>query len=315
MKTLPKRRSRRVMAWAAFLALGVMTWPGAAWSLGRLFPDDNIWNAAVDALPVHSMSSKYINTIGSNRTLHPDFGSGTWDGQTIGIPYNQVSGTQAKLQVSFYYDDESDAGPYPIPDSPRIEGGSDHHILLVDTDNQKLYEIYDASKDSKGQWSAGSGAIWNLSSNDLRPAGWTSADAAGLPILPGLVRYDEVASGEIRHALRFTASNPQSAYVWPARHLASDDSNTSYPPYGMRFRLKAGYDISGFSGQVQVILQALKTYGMMLADGGGNWYISGEPDERWNNDVLHELSRVPGSAFEAVDVSSLMADPNSARVK
>jgi hypothetical protein len=215
----------------------------------------------------------------------------------------------------FDYEDESDPGPYPIPPDAPIEGGSDcdgdRHILIVDRDNCRLYEIYSAYPETDGSWSAGSGAIFDLTSNLLRPDTWTSADAAGLPILPGLVRYEEVASGEIKHAIRFTAPETRRAYVWPARHYASSRTDTRYPPMGQRFRLKSPFNDSGFSPEVRVILDALKRYGMILADNGGSWFISGVPDERWDNDVLREIRQVHGSDFEAVDVSSLMVDPDS----
>ncbi len=270
-----------------------------------LFPNDNYWNTPINTLPVHASSSAWINSIGANTGFHMDFGSGTWDGGPIGIPYNIVSGSATtKYNVDFYYPDESDPGPYPIPTNPNIEYGSDHHILVVDTDDCTLYEIYDASF-SDGQWSAGSGAIWDLSSNALRPYGWTSADAAGLPILPGLVRYEEVLAGEITHALRFTADCTGNYYIWPARHIAPSGSCATPVPFGARFRLKASFDISGYSHDAQVILQAMKTYGIVLADNGSPWYVSGAPNENWDNDVLHEIDNVSGSDFEAVDTSSL----------
>jgi hypothetical protein len=238
-----------------------------------------------------------------------DFGSGMWDGGPIGIPYNVVSGSSAtKYSLEFYYPDESDSGPYPLPPAPLIEYGSDHHILVIDTDACMLYEIYDARYES-GQWRGGSGAIWDLYSNALRPETWTSADAAGLPILPGLVRYEEIESGSIRHALRFTAEET-AGYIWPARHQTSEPQD-GIPPLGARFRLKADYDLSGFPPELQVILQAMKTYGIMLADNGSNWYVSGAPDERWDNDLLHLLDVLTGSDFEAVDTSELVVDPNS----
>jgi hypothetical protein len=220
--------------------------------------------------------------------------------------------------VTFDYSDESDPGPYPIPPDAPIEGGSqstgDRHVLVLDSGNCILYELFFAYPQPDGTWRAGSGAIFDLRSDALRPAGWTSADAAGLPILPGLVRFDEVASGEIKHALRFTAPQTRKSYIWPARHYASSLTGQQYPSMGQRFRLKADYDISSFSAETRVILAALKKYGMILADNGSSWYISGAPDPRWNNDVLHELGRVTGAAFEAVNESVFMVDPDSAYV-
>ena len=286
-----------------------------------LFPADNIWNARVDHLPVHPLSEDYIDTIGRDAPFHPDFGSGIWppdDGGPIGIPYVVVPADQPGVVVEFYYADESDPGPYPIPDDPPIEGGpdseGDRHILIVQGGSCLLYELFDAWPQANGGWGAGSGAIFDLNSNALRPAGWTSADAAGLPILPGLVRYDEVASGEINHAIRFTAPETQRAFVWPARHFASDLTGINYPPMGTRFRLKSGFDMSGFDPQVQVILLAMQRYGIILADNGSSWYVSGSPDERWDNDILHQLDALTGNDFEAVDVSSLMTDPDSGSV-
>ncbi len=280
-----------------------------------LQPADNIWNVPVDALPVDTNSDAYVNTIGRASHVHADFGSGTWEGFPIGIPYTTVPGTQPKFTVDFWWPAESDAGPYPIPPNVPIEGdpngNGDRHILIVDRDNCLLYELY-AAHQINGQWNAGSGAIFDLNSNALRPDTWTSADAAGLPILPGLARYDEVASGEINHALRFTAPQTRGEYIWPARHEASDLTGAQYPPMGQRFRLKASFVIdNSFSPHAQVILRALKKYGLILADNGSRWYISGAPDERWDNDVLHELDVVTGDDFEAVDVSSLMVNANS----
>ncbi len=280
-----------------------------------LFPDSNIWNTPVDRLPVSTDSSAMIATIGLDRTLKADFGSGTWDGGPIGIPFVTVPGTQPKVPIEFGYADESDPGPYPIPPDVPREWGSDHHVIVVDRDNGLLYEVYDAEQQYDGSWHAGSGAVFDLRSNALRPGSWTSADAAGLPILAGLVRYDEVASGTITHALRFTAPETRRAYVWPARHFASSLTGARYPPMGQRFRLKADFDLSGFSPKNRVILQALKTYGMVLADNGSSWFLSGAPDPRWDDDELRELLDVPGSAFEAVDVSSLVVDPDSGEAR
>jgi hypothetical protein len=230
-----------------------------------------------------------------------------------------VGKNQKKVKVTFEYSDESDNVHYPIPSSPLIEGGinsdGDRHILILDKDNHMLYELYNAYKNPDGSWRAGSGAIYNLNSNVLRPKNWTSADAAGLPILPGLVRYDEVKAGEIKHAIRFTASRTPKAYVWPARHFASSNTYESLPPMGQRFRLKSSFNITNFSKDTQVILKAMKKYGIILADNGSNWYISGAPDERWNNDIFHELNSVKGSNFEAVDSSTIMANSNSGITK
>ena len=273
-----------------------------------VFPVDNAWNRRVDGLPVAAGSAATVEAIGASKTMHADFGSGLWDGGPIGIPITVVGKGQAKSTVRFEYADESDRGPYPIPAGVKIEGGAgadgDRHALIVDRDACRLYELY-ALRRVGGRWTAGSGAIWNLRSNRLRPAGWTSADAAGLPILPGLARYDEVASGRIDHALRFTVSRTRRAYVWPARHVASSLTDPTLPPMGERLRLKSSFDTSGFPRQARVVLEALKRYGMIVADNGSDWYVSGAPDPRWSNDDLHTLGRVPGSAFEVVDTSSL----------
>jgi hypothetical protein len=285
----------------------------------QIFPVDNVWNTAVENLPVSPSSSSYINSIGAGIGLHPDFGSGLWDGAPIGIPFNIVSGTQPKVGITFQWPDESDPGPYPIPTDAQIEGGAqsegDRHVLVLDKEACKLYELYYAKHQVNGNgWTAGSGAVYDLSSNRLRPRDWTSADAAGLPILPGLARYAEVADGEITHALRFTAVNTRNAYVWPARHIASDLAGASYPPMGQRFRLKAGFNITGFSPQVQVILRTLKKYGMILADNGSNWYISGIPDAGWDDDhLVNQLKTVKGSDFEAVDGTAPMIGMDFAR--
>jgi hypothetical protein len=303
------------------LALGLAAWswaqPPKAGTCS-IFPADNIWNTPVDTLPVSANSAAYVSTIGASSPTHADFGAGLWDGGPIGIPWITVPGTQMKYPATFQYADESDPGPYAIPLSAPIEGGSastgDRHAIAIDVDNCVLYELYSAYPQASS-WQAGSGAIFDLKSNALRPATWTSADAAGLPIQPGLARYDEVAAGEIRHALRFTVPHTQRAYVWPARHYASSLTGAQYPPMGQRFRLKASFDISPFPADVQVILRALKKYGMILADNGSAWYISGEPNAGWNNDHLSTMRNIPGSAYEAVDVSSLMIDPNSGQAR
>jgi hypothetical protein len=269
-----------------------------------LFPASSPWNRRVDALPVVADSATLIASIGLGEHVYADFGSGTYEGSPIGIPYNVVSSKQARSRVTFEYADESDKGPYPIPARPRIEGGSDHHILIVDKDACRLYELGGARRSAAG-WQAWAGAIWSLKSNKLRPETWTSADAAGLPILPGLARYDEVARGAIPHALRFTVERTRRAYVWPARHYASSATDPSLPPMGLRVRLKASFDTSGFPRQARIVLEALKRYGMILADNGSNWFVSGAPDSRWSNDDLHSLHRVTGEAFEVVDASAL----------
>jgi hypothetical protein len=284
----------------------------------QVFPANNVWNARVDTLPVDAKSAAYVNNIGPTTGAFAAFGSGLWLGAPIGIPYVTVPGTQPKVAVSFLYASESDPGPYPIPASVPIEGGSsstgDRHIEVIDQTNCVLYEVSGAYPQANGSWTGVAGAIFDLKANNLRPATWTSADAAGLPIFPGLARYDEVAAGAINHALRFTAPQTQEAFVWPGRHQASGITDTGYPPMGERFRLKASFNISTFSPQTQVILRALQQYGMFLADNGTAWYLCGVPDPGWDNNQLRELEQVQGTDFEAVDESSLMVDPNSAQV-
>lgn len=272
-----------------------------------VLPADDVWNTPINTLPVDANSAAYVSTIGSSSPVHPEFGSAS----SNGIPVNVVPGSQPKVNVTFYYADASDPGPYPIPANPLIEAGSDHHLLIVDNTNCIDYEIYNASQNSDGSWSAGSGAIFPLTAEQLRTAGNTSADAAGLPILPGLVKYDEVASGVINHAIRFTAPETADRYIWPARHEASSNSGSNYPPMGQRFRLKQSFDVSGFAPHVQVILNAMKTYGIILADNGAPWFITGVPDPRWDDTEMHQLTQVAGSNFEAVDESSLMINQNS----
>ena len=276
----------------------------------RMFPADNPWNTDISSEPVDPASDALITTCGRSASLHPDFGT-TWLGAPIGIPYVLVKATQPRVPVSFDYADESDPGPYPVPPDAPIEGGSsssgDRHVLVVDVDNWKLYELFDARPANEGaRWTAGSGAVFDLSSNALRPAGWTSADAAGLPILPGLVRYDEVVERkEIRHALRFTCPTTRRAYVSPARHFASSRTDAAQPPMGMRVRLKASVDISGFPPNVQVILRAMKAYGMFLADNGSSFYVTGAHDMRWNDEELNTMKRLHGSDFEVVRMGPL----------
>lgn len=270
----------------------------------QVFPPDNPWNQDISTLPVHPNSDAYLRSIGLDTGLHPDFGT-VWEGAPIGIPFTTVRGDQPMVPVSFYYADESDPGPYPIPPDAPVEGGvdsdGDRHVLVVDLDNRMLYEMFDARRRSDGGWDAGSGAVFDLTSNALRPDGWTSADAAGLPIFAGLVRYDEVVErGEVTHAVRFTVSRTQRAYIPPATHFASSSDDPDLPPMGLRVRLRADYDLSDFSPNVQTILRGLQRYGMYVADNGSNWYITGAHDPRWNDDELHELSRVKGRDFEVV---------------
>ena len=299
---------------ALALVAAVVPGTGAAFPLPQapgceIFPEDNAWNTPVDDLPVADNSAQIIRSIGAETGLHPDFGSGRWEGAKIGIPITVVGDGVTKKRVRFRYADESDRGPYPIPRDVKIEGGrdsdGDRHALIVHKGECKLYELFALYRRADGGWRAGSGAIWDLSSNRLRPDGWTSADAAGLPIVPGLARYDEVRRRRIDHALRFTVSESRSAHIWPARHDASDSNDPDLPPMGLRVRLKADYDISGFPRQARIILRALKRYGMMVADNGSDWYISGAPHPKWNNDALHTLGDVTGSAFEVVDTSSM----------
>ncbi len=298
---------RAALIGVVVLALGggsaqALRLPGA--SSCSIFPAGNPWNERVDKLPVAANSAQMIASIGIDTGLHPDFGSGLYDGGRIGIPFDVVSKSTPRSHVTFDYSDESDHVAYPIPTTVHIESGSDHHALLVDKSACRLYELFALQRTSSG-WHAGSGATWNLRSNHVRPAGWTSADAAGLPIFPGLARYDEVARGVIDHALRFTAERTRKAYIYPARHYASSSDDPSLPPMGLRVRLKASVDISGFPRQTRIVLQALKTYGMILADNGSNWYISGAPDPHWSNDALHTIGRITGSDFEVVDTTSL----------
>ncbi len=297
----------------AGLALGLAGSTAGAPTIGGcpVFPASSVWNQRVDRLPVAGASDATIAAIGDG-AVHADFGSGLWNGSRIGVPYVVVHGKQTpKSRPRFEYASESDKGPYPIPRTVPIEGapnlaaGGDRHALIVDRDSCRLYELYALQRTSSG-WRAGSGAIWNLRSNALRPAGWTSADAAGLPILPGLARWEgDAATGTIRHALRFTVERTRRAYVYPARHYASSSTDPSLPPMGLRVRLKASVDISHLPRQARIVAQALKTYGMILADNGSNWYLGGAPSAHWSNDELHALGSLHGSDFEVVDTSGL----------
>lgn len=285
-----------------------------------VFPADHIWNTRVDSLPVDPHSADYIQSMNPATSLHADFGSGTWNGAPIGIPYVVVPGTQPYVSIQFTYAGESDPGPYPIPPTAPIEGGAqssgDRHVIIINNANCRLYELFAAYPQPDNSWKAGSGAVFDLLGYQLRPDTWTSADAAGLPIFPGLARYDEFALGEIRHALRITAAVTQKRHVWPARHDASNNMSFLVPPMGQRFRLKSSFDLTSYTQQERVVLIALQRYGVILADNGSNWYVSGAPDERWDNDFLHHLfGSLHGSDFEAVDSTSLMVDPNSGLAK
>ena len=301
-----KRSLATIAAFAAFASVAL----GSAHPLRGapgcpVFPRDNPWNRRVDKLPVEPGSERLVRSIGVDANLHADFGSGTWEGAPIGIPYIAVSRRQRRVPVSFEYAAESDRGPYPIPPGVPIEGGprsdGDRHVIVVDRARCRLYELYAAYPVAGGlRWRAGSGAIWNLRSNRLRPRLWTSADAAGLPILPGLARYEEARRGSIDHALRFTAARTRRAFVYPARHYASGSDDPDLPPMGLRVRLKKSFDVSRFPLQSRVVLRALQRYGMILADNGSSWYVSGAPSRGWDNDDLHQLHRVHGDAFEVV---------------
>ncbi len=325
------RATRRPLVAAALVALlllaGVAPFGPVAGAVApphagkaTVFPADNIWNRAVTDLPTHPRSASYLGNVGLGATFHADFGRGLWNGGPIGIPHVVVPGSQPKVPIHYTaYGDESDPGPMPIPVNAPIEGGpqadGDRHVIVIDEDNGVLYELYRAFPNPDGSWNADSGARWSLGSNALRPDGWTSADAAGLPIFPGLARYDEVASGAIRHALRFTLPRTQRAYLWPARHQASSSTDTARPPMGLRFRLKADVNIAAYPPQARVILQCLKDYGMILADNGSALFVSGVPDERWDNDDLRALRGISAAMLEAVDESGLQVEPHSGRAR
>ena len=292
----------------------------------QVFPADNYWNTPIDTLPLHPSSSTWVGSVGNTARLHADWGKGP-PTDNYGIPFATVTSAQPLVQILpdpvDDYSDESDPGPYPIPPSAPIEGGGldngDRHVLVIETTNCVLYELYHAYPVAANNWTASSYAKWPLGSNALRPAGWTSADAAGLPIFPGLVRWEEVQAGEINHAIRFTAAsiwgseNGSQKYLWPARHASGSSTISTRPPMGARFRLKASFDISGFSAPVQVILRAFKKYGLVLADGGSNWYFQGVSDTNWPDTVFSQLGTIAGSNFEVVDTSVIRISNDSAQ--
>lgn len=275
----------------------------------RVLPRKNVWNTDISTQSVHPKNAQWLASMDAADTdLHPDFG-----GPPYGLPFAVVDNSHPTVFIDFFWPDESDPGPYPFgPDIP-LEGGSDRHALMINEDTCVLYELFAANWNG-GNPKAGSGAIFDLRSNALRPDEWTSADAAGLPIFAGLVRWDEVQAGAIKHAIRFTADLTDASHLWPARHDAGTP-NPNYPPMGARFRLKGGYDISGFSPETQVILVAMKRYGLFLADNGSNWYFQGTMDGHWTDDLLDELKSVPAGQFEAIDESGLMIDPDSGKAR
>jgi hypothetical protein len=279
------------------------------------FPADSAWNQDISSAPVDPNSIAIINFVGASTPLHPDFGAGLYGGQTIGIPYIVVSGSPFVSINYTAYGSESDPGPMPVPKNAPIEGypnpgNGDRHVLVLDRDNCWLYELYSSYPQKNGNWKAASGAVWDLLNDEQRPYTWTSADAAGLPVFAGLARYDEVASGAINHALRFTLQSSETAFTPPASHWAGNSTDQYAAPMGMRMRLQASYDISGFPPQAQVVLAALKKFGMIMADNGSSMYISGDPDNRWNNNDLGTLKTVPASAFEVLLISPLYTPQN-----
>jgi hypothetical protein len=321
MRRIPLLLVLFLFSFSSFLVAQKLACSGMSLGIGASlngfipFPADNAWNQDISNSPVDPNSSAIINFIGNTTPLHPDFGAGLYDGQTIGIPYDIVSGSPFVNIDYTAYGSESDPGPMPIPKNAPIEGypnpgSGDRHVLVLDRDNCWLYELYSSYPQKNGTWDAGSGAVWDLLNDEQRPYSWTSADAAGLPVFAGLARYNEVASGEIQHALRFTVPYTESAFTPPASHWAGTSSNQYAPPMGMRMRLQASYDISTFPPQSQVILAALQKYGMILADNGSAIYISGDPDPRWNNNDLASLKTVPASAFEVILISPLYTASN-----
>jgi hypothetical protein len=300
---------------AAAIAAGTQYLPGSQYPLGRgtggcpVFPASNAWHEKVNKLAVSPLSSAYIAAIGANLDLHPDFGSNL----TYGIPYAVVPASQPKVPIHFTaYGDQSNPGPYPIPTGAPIEGGSassgDRHVLVVQSGSCKLYELYGAYPNADGSWNAASGAVFNLHSNKLRPNGWTSADAAGLPIFAGLIRYAEIKRGYINHAIRFTVPQTQAGFIHPATHFASSSTDPDLPPMGLRLRLEASFNISGFPRTARIILEAMKTYGLIVADNGSPWFFQGATDPRWNDNALNTLKTVPGSAFQVVETGPIRTD-------
>ncbi|MFL6182556.1 MAG: hypothetical protein ACJ73J_09620 [Actinomycetes bacterium] len=284
----------------------------------RVFPSNNYWNADISGLPKNRKSDAWIRHMSPRSELHPDFGRAYGDQPVpYGIPITVVGAAHRRVNVHFDYARESDRVRYPLGKDSKIEGGrrsdGDRHVIIVDKSKCRLYETWNTRK-RNGHWTAGSGAVWSLKRNALRPDGWTSADAAGLPILPGLLRWSEVKRGKVDHAIRFTTDITDNRYVWPARHRAGAVNNRNYPPMGARFRLKASFDMSGYGKRARVVLRAMQKYGLVLADNGSPWYFQGEATNKWPSSLISDLKRVPARAFVAVDTSSLMVDPNSARV-
>lgn len=281
------------------------------------FPSDNWWHADISDLPVHSRSRQWLSHMSTGVDLHPDFGPSFGDGPNYGIPITVVPSSHRKVKVRFDYAGESDKVRYPLGADTRIEGGrgssGDKHAIVVDKGACKLYETWN-TRIRRGHWVAGSGAVWSLKSNALRPDGWTSADAAGLPILPGLLRWNEVRAGDVDHAIRFTTDVTSRHYLWPARHHAGSQDSLRYPPMGARFRLRPGFSTEGFSAHARTVIEAMQTYGLVLADNGSPWYFQGEQNARWPASLIEELKEIPASAFVAVDTSSLQVSPDSAEV-
>ncbi|HET7488619.1 MAG TPA: hypothetical protein VFJ85_11870 [Acidimicrobiales bacterium] len=304
-----------VVVAAAVVAAGGSAGAGVPGSSCPVFPADNVWHADVSSLPVHPSGAAWLASMGGPAVrIHPDFGPAGPGEQPYGIPWVTVAGDAPKVDVAFEYADESDPGPYPLTRATPVEGGSDRHAIMVDRDRCTLYELYGTAWDAEGAV-AGSGAVWDLRSDALRPDGWTSADAAGLPIFAGLLRRDEVASGTVDHAIRMTAQRTDRSYVWPARHQAGAARDPSLPPMGARFRLKGAFSLAGFRPDTQAVLRAMQHYGLILADNGSNWYFTGTSEDGWDPAMLDELKTIPAGAFEAVDASSLMASPDSGRVR